>query len=127
MTNDKAYGVVWRVEERSTGWTLALKKIFGAFQNATDAQRTYREIVFLQELSAHENIVTLLDVIPADNEKDIYLVFEFMGTMEGTNSELTRQKLTSLPSLERTSSKRFTNAISFINSSKRSSICTPGM
>jgi serine/threonine protein kinase len=67
------------VEERSTGWTLALKKIFGAFQNATDAQRTYREIVFLQELSAHENIVTLLDVIPADNEKDIYLVFEFMG------------------------------------------------
>eukprot|EP01127_Copromyxa_protea_P006325 TRINITY_DN16139_c0_g1_i1.p1 TRINITY_DN16139_c0_g1~~TRINITY_DN16139_c0_g1_i1.p1 ORF type:complete len:390 (-),score=118.78 TRINITY_DN16139_c0_g1_i1:46-1176(-) len=75
-----AYGVVWRVEERSTGWTLALKKIFGAFQNATDAQRTYREIVFLQELSAHENIVTLLDVIPADNEKDIYLVFEFMET-----------------------------------------------
>eukprot|EP01126_Amoeba_proteus_P013305 TRINITY_DN1562_c0_g2_i11.p1 TRINITY_DN1562_c0_g2~~TRINITY_DN1562_c0_g2_i11.p1 ORF type:complete len:340 (-),score=60.18 TRINITY_DN1562_c0_g2_i11:144-1163(-) len=59
---------------------MALKKIFGAFQNATDAQRTYREIVFLQELSAHENIVTLLDVIPADNEKDIYLVFEFMET-----------------------------------------------
>ncbi len=79
--NVKAYGVVWRVEERSTGWTLALKKIFGAFQNATDAQRTYREVVFLQELSAHENIVTLLDVIPADNEKDIYLVFEFMGTL----------------------------------------------
>eukprot|EP01126_Amoeba_proteus_P013298 TRINITY_DN1562_c0_g1_i10.p1 TRINITY_DN1562_c0_g1~~TRINITY_DN1562_c0_g1_i10.p1 ORF type:complete len:113 (+),score=17.64 TRINITY_DN1562_c0_g1_i10:101-439(+) len=74
-----AYGIVWRVEERATGWTMALKKIFGAFQNATDAQRTYREIVFLQELSAHENIVTLLDVIPADNEKDIYLVFEFMG------------------------------------------------
>lgn len=27
---------------------MALKKIFGAFQNATDAQRTFREIIFLQ-------------------------------------------------------------------------------
>lgn len=30
-----AYGVVWRVEERSTGYTYALKKIFGAFQVRT--------------------------------------------------------------------------------------------
>lgn len=27
---------------------VALKKIFDAFQNATDAQRTFREIMFLQ-------------------------------------------------------------------------------
>jgi len=59
---------------------LALKKIFGAFQNATDAQRTFREIIFLQQLSAHENIITLLDVLKANNDKDIYLVFEFMET-----------------------------------------------
>ena len=29
---------------------VALKKCFDAFQNATDAQRTFREIMFLQEL-----------------------------------------------------------------------------
>lgn len=29
---------------------MALKKIFDAFQNATDAQRTFREIMFLYEL-----------------------------------------------------------------------------
>jgi len=57
-----------------------LKKIFGAFQNATDAQRTFREIVFLQELAAHDNIVKLIDVIQADNDKDIYLLFEYMET-----------------------------------------------
>jgi len=48
-----------------------LKKIFDAFQNATDAQRTYREIMFLQELNGHENIVRLLNVIRAKNDKDI--------------------------------------------------------
>jgi len=57
-----------------------LKKIFGAFQNATDAQRTFREIIFLQGLADHENIITLLDVINAENDKDIYLVFEYMET-----------------------------------------------
>lgn len=60
---------------------MALKKIFGAFQNATDAQRTFREIIFLQGLVDHENIVSLLDVLKADNDKDIYLVFEYMGTL----------------------------------------------
>jgi mitogen-activated protein kinase 15 len=37
-----AYGHVWKVEDRKTGQILALKKIFDAFQNSTDAQRTYR-------------------------------------------------------------------------------------
>jgi len=58
---------------------VALKKIVDAFQNATDAQRTYREIMFLFALKDHENIIKLLDVIKADNNKDIYLIFEFMG------------------------------------------------
>lgn len=44
----------WRVPHRET---VALKKIFDAFQNATDAQRTFREIMFLQEMANHENIV----------------------------------------------------------------------
>jgi len=75
-----AYGIVWKVKCKDTGEVLALKKIFGAFQNATDAQRTFREIIFLQELCDHENIITLLETIKADNNKDIYLVFEFMET-----------------------------------------------
>jgi serine/threonine protein kinase len=58
---------------------LALKKIFGAFQNATDAQRTFREIMFLEELQDHENIIKLKDVLKAENDKDIYLIFEYMG------------------------------------------------
>jgi mitogen-activated protein kinase 15 len=74
-----AYGIVWKVIDKKTRQILALKKVFDAFQNATDAQRTYREIAFLSELGRHENIVHLVNVIKADNIKDIYLVFEFLG------------------------------------------------
>ena len=50
-----------------------------AFQNPTDSQRTFREIVFLRQME-HENIVALHRTMRADNDKDIYLVFEHMET-----------------------------------------------
>lgn len=56
---------------------FALKKIFDAFQHATDAQRTYREIEILRQLD-HPNIIKLHDTIRADNNKDVYLLFEYM-------------------------------------------------
>lgn len=37
--------------------------------------------VFIQEFGDHENIIKLLNVIKADNDKDIYLVFEYMGKL----------------------------------------------
>jgi mitogen-activated protein kinase 15 len=76
-----AYGIVWKAADRKNmNNIVALKKIFDAFRNETDAQRTYREIVFLQEFGEHPNIIKLFDVIKADNNKDIYLVFEHMGS-----------------------------------------------
>ena len=33
--------------------------------------------MFLQELNNHENIIKLWNVLRADNDKDIYLVFEY--------------------------------------------------
>lgn len=74
-----AYGIVWKATDKKTKETVALKKIFDAFQNDTDAQRTFREIMFLQELN-HENIIGLTNVIKAENDKDIYLVFDYMET-----------------------------------------------
>jgi mitogen-activated protein kinase 15 len=49
-------------------------------QNATDAQRTFREIMYLQEIANQENIIRLQNVHKADNDKDIYLVFDYMET-----------------------------------------------
>jgi mitogen-activated protein kinase 15 len=81
LTSGKgAYGIVWKAIDKKTRDIVALKKNFDAFQNATDAQRTFREILFLQELSGHENIIRLLNVIRAENDRDIYLVFDYMET-----------------------------------------------
>lgn len=73
-----AYGIVWKAIVRQTKQTIALKKVFDAFHNDTDAQRTFREVMLLQELNGHENIVKLFNVIKAENDKDLYLVFEYM-------------------------------------------------
>ena len=75
-----AYGVVWKATDRRSGTVVAVKKIFDAFRNRTDAQRTFREIVFLKEFGSHPNIIQLLNVHRASNDKDVYLVFEFMET-----------------------------------------------
>lgn len=74
-----AYGVVWKAIDRKTKLVVALKKVFDAFHNATDAQRTFREVMFLQELR-HDNVIRLTNLLKADNNKDLYLVFDFMET-----------------------------------------------
>lgn len=44
----QAYGIVWKAIEKRSRSVIALKKCFDAFRNATDAQRTFREIMYLQ-------------------------------------------------------------------------------
>lgn len=46
-----AYGVVWKATDLKTGQVVALKKAFDAFNNPTDAQRTYREVTTYAPLS----------------------------------------------------------------------------
>lgn len=75
-----AYGIVWKAIDKRSRQVIALKKCFDAFRNATDAQRTFREIMYLQQLSGHENIIRLQHVIKAENDRDIYLTFDHMET-----------------------------------------------
>ncbi|NWV29767.1 MK15 kinase, partial [Origma solitaria] len=72
-----AYGIVWKAIDRKTGKAVAVKKIFDAFRNRTDAQL---DLFPVQEFGEHPNIIKLLDVIQAENDKDIYLIFESMDT-----------------------------------------------
>lgn len=68
---------------RKDGKTVALKKCFDAFRCDVDAQRTYREVMYLKGLSeddGHPNIVKLLDLIRSNNDRDLYITFEYMET-----------------------------------------------
>ncbi|XP_055296591.1 mitogen-activated protein kinase 15-like [Sitodiplosis mosellana] len=73
-----AYGIVWKALDKRTQKIVAVKKIFDAFRNETDAQRTFREIMLLRALRNHPNIIQLYSIHRATNHMDIYLSFEFM-------------------------------------------------
>lgn len=73
-----AYGVVWKALKKSNQHVVALKKIFDAFQNKTDSQRTFREVMILHHLRDHPHVVRLLSAIRAKNRLDLYLTFEYL-------------------------------------------------
>ena len=85
---NRAYGIVWKAVHRKKGNTVALKKCFDAFRCDVDAQRTYREVMYLKAISdcnneencGHPNIVKLLSVLRADHDRDLYITFEYMET-----------------------------------------------
>ena len=91
---DQAYGVVWKAVDRRSGQVVALKKCFDAFRNSTDAQRTFREVMYLQELAGHDNIIRLVNIVRAENDRDIYLVFDYMGKAGTQENDLLSTSLT---------------------------------
>ncbi|RNF05797.1 map-kinase like proteinue [Trypanosoma rangeli] len=74
-----AYGVVWCALDRQTSGLVALKKVFDAFGNQQDAQRTYREVMLLNALH-HGSIIRLTNMIRSVNDADLYLAFELAET-----------------------------------------------
>jgi mitogen-activated protein kinase 15 len=74
------YGIVWRVRDRLTNATVAMKKAVNAFKRSSDAQRIYREVSYLASLRKTPNIITLLAVHRSENDNDLYLIFELMET-----------------------------------------------
>jgi len=79
-----AYGVVCAAWDRRYNKKVAIKKCTNAFDDTVDAKRILREIKLLAHFR-HDNIVSLLDMIPPekrDNKKfnDVYMVLGFMET-----------------------------------------------
>lgn len=77
-----AYGVVCSARNVETGEKIAIKKISNAFENATDARRTLREIRLLRHLY-HENIIAVKDIMKPLGRRsfnDLYIVYELMDT-----------------------------------------------
>lgn len=73
-----AYGMVWKVIEKRTRRVVVLKKCFDVLGRPEDAQRMYREIMFLQVLNGHDNIIKMQHVIRSESGQDMYITFDFM-------------------------------------------------
>eukprot|EP00764_Aduncisulcus_paluster_P009042 gnl/Carplike_NY0171/2973_a4000_454.p1 GENE.gnl/Carplike_NY0171/2973_a4000_454~~gnl/Carplike_NY0171/2973_a4000_454.p1 ORF type:complete len:469 (-),score=93.05 gnl/Carplike_NY0171/2973_a4000_454:468-1805(-) len=73
-----AYGVVYKAFDKRTKQYVAIKKVKAFGSTTRDAQKIFREIYLLKTFK-HYNIVKLLNVVKADNETDVYLVFEYMA------------------------------------------------
>ncbi len=78
-----AYGVVVAATDTLTGEQVAVKRIMRVLDSPGMATRILRELKFLRFLNAHENIVTVRDVLlPGERDRfnDVFVVFERMPT-----------------------------------------------
>jgi len=73
-----AYGVVWKGLDKKTRKSVAIKKTIGAFKTDKDAQKIYREIMYLSNLPPQDNIIQLLDLIKDETKDELYLVFDYI-------------------------------------------------
>mmetsp|Transcript_6488 Transcript_6488/g.9043 ORF Transcript_6488/g.9043 Transcript_6488/m.9043 type:complete len:242 (-) Transcript_6488:14-739(-) len=85
-----SYGEVAKAMDRQNNRPVAIKRMKGIFNIASEAKRAYREMHILRHLH-HPSVVSLLDVILPDRDSqssseslttlgNLYLVFEFMDT-----------------------------------------------
>ena len=68
-----AYGIVFKARDKKTHEIGALKKCFDAFQNATDSQRIYREIIMiivLRIILIKNKIIENVNELYKDNSSD---------------------------------------------------------
>jgi len=77
-----AYGLVCSAQDLLTSKKVAIKKVPRAFDDIVDGKRILREIK-LMKFCEHENICTVLDVLPPrsiDTFEDVYIVSDLMDT-----------------------------------------------
>ncbi|KAH9113819.1 hypothetical protein LEN26_007244 [Aphanomyces euteiches] len=77
-----AYGVVISSQSTETGDKVAIKKVSKAFEDLVDAKRILREIKLLQHFD-HENIITIVDLLPPpsiSHFEDVYIISDLMET-----------------------------------------------
>ena len=83
IIGEGASGVVCSAEDKSTGETVAVKRVSRGFDKVPVSVRILRELKFLRLLRSHQNIVEIKDILmPASTGdfNDVFVVFELMPT-----------------------------------------------
>eukprot|EP00755_Sulcionema_specki_P008306 Sspe_Gene.40555::Locus_19593_Transcript_1_1_Confidence_1.000_Length_2342::g.40555::m.40555/K19603/MAPK15; mitogen-activated protein kinase 15 len=72
-----AYGIVCKATFRQTLKKVAIKTIHDAWSHQVLGQRTYREVLILQQLD-HPNIIKLYEVTVDSNQRDVHLTMPYV-------------------------------------------------
>jgi mitogen-activated protein kinase 15 len=95
IENTNSY-ILFKAKDKKANEIVSLKKCINVFEKESESKDIYREIIILKELKNHENIINLKEIIKAENDRDIYLIFEQtktdLNTLIRTNtSEINKQ------------------------------------
>jgi serine/threonine protein kinase len=66
-----AFGYVIAAECTATGNKVAIKKVKSAMSDRVGALRLLREVRFLRQLRGHPNVITLVDVLLSDGDRQV--------------------------------------------------------
>ena len=73
-----SYGVVVSAEDSSTSKRVAIKKITPVAKHTIDAKHILREIRIMRYMGAHENIISLEDLVIRESSDELYIVMELL-------------------------------------------------
>lgn len=81
------YGVVFEVQRTTVNPDgslnlnhYAMKKVLSAFKSADEAQKVYREIMYLYEFGNHENILKIHDVMTSRDDRHLYIFTDLLDS-----------------------------------------------
>ncbi|KAF4035983.1 Protein kinase domain [Phytophthora infestans] len=75
-----SYGVVCAAKDRDTGQCVAIKKVTPMAKRTTDAKHTLREVLLLQHLGKHPNVISVHNLSANIKDDELYIVMDLMDT-----------------------------------------------
>ncbi|ETM55345.1 CMGC/MAPK protein kinase [Phytophthora nicotianae] len=75
-----SYGVVCAAKDRETGQCVAIKKVTPMTKRTTDAKHTLREVLLLQHLGKHPNVISIHNLSANIKDDELYIVMDLMDT-----------------------------------------------
>ncbi|KAE9285520.1 hypothetical protein PF008_g26895 [Phytophthora fragariae] len=75
-----SYGIVCAAKDRETGQCVAIKKVSPMTKRTVDAKHTLREVLLLQLLGKHPNVISVHNLSTNLKDDELYIVMDLMDT-----------------------------------------------
>ncbi|KAL8001827.1 putative protein kinase [Plasmopara halstedii] len=75
-----SYGIVCAAKDCETGQCVAIKKVSPMTRRTADAKHTLREVMLLQHLGKHPNVISIHNLLANFKDDELYIVMDLMDT-----------------------------------------------